>query len=97
MTANWVYETITGGVATCVDSGVAVAASTWYWAHLKSVAGAVSMRIGTAPSAMTQSTVAVGNSTATGQGPVFQVLTHTTATKKLLVDKYAAQITGLTR
>ena len=35
-TTNWVYEVIVGGTKTCVNSGLAVAANTWYHVRIYS-------------------------------------------------------------
>jgi hypothetical protein len=94
--ANWVYETLVGGTATCVDSGVPVVVGTWYWARIVSVAGVVSMKIGTAPSALS-SVTSIGSGTTANQGPIVQVITRTTVANSLAVDRWAAQFTGLTR
>jgi len=92
-TTNWVYEVIVNGTKTCYNSGLAVAANTWYHVRIYSssqgtiqfqINGAYSGSIAAAP------TVAVA--------PQFVNLTTSSAADEdLLVDWWAMKIQGLMR
>jgi hypothetical protein len=92
-TTNWVYEVIVGGTKTCYNSGLAVAANTWYHTRIYSSAqgtiqfqinGAYSGSIAAAPTAIL--------------APQFINLTTLNGTDEgLSVDWWAMKIQGLVR
>jgi hypothetical protein len=91
-TTDWVYEVIVGGVQTCYDSGLAVAANTWYHTRIYSstpgtiqfqINGANAGSIATAPTAVLT--------------PEFLVQGTGTSSEILYVDWWAMKMQGLTR
>jgi hypothetical protein len=91
-TTNWVYEVSVNGAKTCVNSGLAVAANTWYKMRIYSTtAGTVNFQINAANSG----TVAAAPTA--GMTPQFMVLTTGTAAEALSLDWFAMNIAGLAR
>lgn len=92
-TTNWVYEVIVNGSKTCVNSGLAVAANTWYKLRIYSatpgtiqfqINGANAGSIATAPTA--------------GLAPEFLALTTSSSAREALnIDWWAMKVRGLTR
>jgi SO2946-like, C-terminal domain/Pectate lyase superfamily protein len=91
-TTHWVYEVIVGGVKTCVDSGLAVAANTWYKMRIySSTAGTVNFQINGANSG------SMAAAPAAAMTPQFMVLTTGTNAEKLGIDWFALKMRGLSR
>ena len=91
-TTNWVYEVIVSGTKTCVNSGLAVAANTWYHVRIYSTAaGTVQFQInganaGSVPAAPTVNLAPQTINMSTG-----------TSAEGLYMDWWAMKMQGLTR
>jgi len=91
-TTNWVYEVIVSGTKTCVNSGLAVAANTWYHVNISSTTqGTIQFQInnGYAGSITTVPTATLG--------ALFMNLTTSSNVVGLYVDWWAMKIRGLVR
>ncbi|HXM43471.1 MAG TPA: glycosyl hydrolase family 28-related protein [Bryobacteraceae bacterium] len=91
-TTNWVYEVIVAGTKTCVNSGLAVAANTWYHVRIYSLTqGTIQFQIDSANSG---SVAAAPTATLT---PQFINLSTGVSPEGLSVDWWAMKMQGLTR
>jgi hypothetical protein len=92
-TTNWVYEVIVNGTRTCVNSGLAVAANTWYRVRMYSATpGTVQFQIngGNAGS--------ISTAPAATLAPEFIALTTNSSVREALnIDWWAMKIRGLSR
>jgi hypothetical protein len=92
-TTNWVYEVIVGGIKTCYNSGLAVAANTWYHVRIYSATpGVIQFQINGANSG----TIPVAP-TATVAPQFINITTSSAGQADLSVDWWAMKIQGLTR
>jgi len=96
-TTHWVYEVVVAGAQYCVDSGVTVAAATWYKIRIYSTTpGTINFQIGV-------NGAALGNNGTIAQAPTvnltpeFMALTTSAAYQYLSVDRWAMKIRGLNR
>ena len=90
-TTNWVYEVSVAGTKTCVNSGVAVVANTWYHMRMYSTTpGTVQFQINGANSG------SVAAAPTASLAPQF-LTTTTGGSESLFVDWWAMKIQGLTR
>src|ERR1017187_7459408 len=91
-TTHWVYEVIVAGTKTCYDSGLAVAANTWYHTRIYSnTAGTIRFQINGAYSG---SIAAAPTATLS---PQFLIRGTGTGNESIFVDWWAMKIQGLTR
>ena len=91
-TTNWVYEVIVSGTKTCFNSGLAVAANTWYHVRIYSATqGTVQFQINSANSG---SVAAAPTATLT---PQFINMSTGGAAEGLSVDWWAMKMQGLVR
>jgi hypothetical protein len=91
-TTNWVYEVIVSGTKTCVNSGLAVAANTWYHVSVSSAAaGTIQFQINSAYAG------AVSAAPTATLSPQFMNLTTGTNTVGIYLDWWAMKIRGLVR
>lgn len=90
---HWVYEVSVGGSKTCYDSGLAVAANTWYHIRIYSTTpGAIQFQINGAYSGSIPAAPTVNMS------PEFMVVTTSTAGGAYLyIDWWAMKMQGLIR
>jgi hypothetical protein len=89
---HWVYEVIVAGTKTCYDSGLAVAANTWYHTRIYSTtAGTIQFQINGAYSG---SIAAAPTATLS---PQFLIRGTGTGNESIFVDWWAMKIQGLTR
>lgn len=91
-TVDWVYEVIVAGTQTCYDSGVAVAANTWYHTRIYSSApGAIQFQINQANSG------SIATAPTAAMAPEFLIQGTGTSSKLMYVDWWAMKMQGLTR
>ena len=91
-TTDWVYEVIVGGVQTCYDSGVPVAANTWYHTRIySSTPGTIQFQVNGANSGSIAAAPAVATA------PEFLIQGTGTSNEFLSVDWWAMKMQGLTR
>ncbi|HLY17783.1 MAG TPA: glycosyl hydrolase family 28-related protein [Bryobacteraceae bacterium] len=92
-TTHWVYEVIVAGTKTCADSGLAVAASTWYHMRIYSATqGTIQFQINGANSGSITAAPTVNVS------PEFIAQsTASSGSNSMWIDWWAMRIQGLTR
>jgi hypothetical protein len=91
-TTHWVYEVIVAGTKSCVDSGLTVAANTWYKVRIYSTtAGTINFQINGANSGSITAAPTIAMT------PQFMVLTTGTNTERLSIDWFAMKVRGLSR
>jgi hypothetical protein len=92
-TTHFVYEVMSTGSITCLDSGVAPAASTWYHFNIYSNAsGVVNFQINGANTGTISSGIPSAN-----LAPVFMGLATSSTAVQFFIDWWTMQILGLTR
>ena len=97
-TTNWVFHARSSSTNTCTDSGVAVAANTWYKLRITSTTlGTVNYELSTNGGAYTSPVSISTNVPTVDLFPMFQVVTRTTAARDLTIDYFAGWLKGLTR
>ena len=94
---NWVYEVIVAGAKYCVDSGVTVAAGTWYRVRIYSSApGTINFQLGVSGGALGNSG-SISQAPATSLTPQFLSYSTSAAYQNLKVDYWGMKIRGLSR
>lgn len=86
-TANWIATVRTGSTSTTIDSGIAVAADTWYKLEIKNVGGVIQFYINDQLVTGFDS----GFSTTLDMYPRFRIKTKANEAKKLHVDNFVFQ------
>jgi len=91
-TTNWVYEVIVSGAKTCFNSGLAVAANTWYHTRIySSTPGTIQFQINGANSG------SIATAPTAALAPEFLIQGTGTSNEILNVDWWAMKMQGLTR
>lgn len=83
-TANWIATVRTGSVSTTIDSGVAVAADTWYKLELRNTGGAIQFYINN----QLKAGFSTGFSTSAAMNPRYRIKTKANESKLLWIDKF---------
>lgn len=97
-TTNIVYMVRAAGSDTCVDSTVAVAASTWYRLRIASTTpGQVIFQVATNGGAYSAAQTLSTNVPTAALNPTFQVITHQAVAHTLDVDRWAVNASGVSR
>lgn len=92
-TTNWVYEVVVAGTKTCYNSGLAVAANTWYHVRIySSTQGTIQFQINGANSG------SIAAAPTVALAPQFiNLTTSSIADANLSVDWWGMKVQGLTR
>lgn len=97
-TANLVFIVRASGTDTCFDSGIAVAANTWYGIRIYSATpGTIKFQVSTNGGAYSASQTLSTNVPTAPLAAIFGVATHTAAARNLYIDWMAFVGEGLTR
>jgi hypothetical protein len=97
-TVDWVYEVIVAGTQYCLDSGVAVAAATWYKIRIySSTPGTINFQIGVSAGAFGGSASIAHAPTATLTPNFMSINVSTGAYHYLYIDRWAIKIRGINR
>lgn len=97
-TTDFILDTISGGTSTCTALGATVVANTAYLIDISGVGGVITAKYSTNNGATFSSPVTSStNVSSAGMFPQVMVLTHTTATRLLYIDRWELLVTGLTR
>lgn len=97
-TADLVYIVRAASTDTCHDSGIAVAANTWYRVRIvSSTAGTIGFQVSTNGGAYSTLFNINTNVPTVALLPNFGVITRTTAARNMYVDRWAFNATGISR
>jgi len=97
-TVDWVYEVIVAGTQSCVDSGVAVTAATWYKIRIfSSTPGTINFQIGVSAGAFGTTGTIARAPTATLTPSFMSLNVSTGIFHYLYIDRWALKIRGINR